>query len=713
MKHKKELNHINFRLWITTICLIIVLIFTIIFSINNMYSDDSQLMMTIQMILPSTIIVIIVGLSLRLILIGLKSEMKIRRKYLFFSYLNLFHLPLTIFLMLVITMTIGGGNFGNFFNSITKSENILALIILIILLLVYIFMIISLILAYIKTKEIKDSYIEQLTKEKEAKLEIKKNQKIELLEQKKQLKKQQEIDYQKKLEAKEEQRALKLKQKEQNLVIKNEQKELIVKEKKEAKEVKKSLRVKESISIDDTILSKNSNIYSLLAFFSIFIATISISFYAYMNLSFFVKYTYAINIVIFILMIASYLFCLIKMLAFKNKLTLSEKKGYKLYIILTCLPLILLFLTFINSLLFYINPKYIFLIPQVNINITGILIMISSILLILIYIYFLKLSNDNYIKLYNDFYENKDNMDQDYLLKHKKQYDKLIKKYILVNGYFYTNKNNEVKVAYKNANKCTIAVLVFAVLYLIYSIVSYVGYKKTLTFEIIGLPTIYLTIMPLFTSLAFLAIVIAIYLRRRIYTKLFLKEVYLNKEANSIETDYVLTYIDYINNDQKLKKYATKIEKRCSKGLVFSLYCDIITAIFIGIPFTICFIYVVVMLIIISFFVSMFSSSSSSTTTSSSSSYNFSPDNSQNTQNPNRKLYLEGNGYNEWYEVDDSGDIKIYNQYTNYKMIGRDIYYNDGQWTKIATLSIDSERGTVLYLDNYNGPKLFDRWEIK
>ena len=419
MKHKKELNHINFRLWITTICLIIVLIFTIIFSINNMYSDDSQLIMTMQMILPSTIIVIIVGLLLRLILIGLKSEMKIRRKYLFFSYLNLFHLPLTIFLMLIITMTIGGGNFGNFFNSITKSENILALIILIILLLVYIFMIISLILAYIKTKEIKDSYIEQLTKEKEAKLEIKKNQKIELLEQKKQLKKQQEIDYQKKLEAKEEQRALKLKQKEQNLVIKDEQKELIVKEKREAKEVKKSLRVKENISVDDTILSKNSNIYSLLAFFSIFIATISISFYAYMNLSFFVKYTYAINIVIFILMIASYLFCLIKMLTFKNKLTLSEKKGYKLYIILTGLPLILLFLTFINSLLFYINPKYIFLIPQVNINITGILIMISSILLILIYIYFLKLSNDNYIKLYNDFYENKDNMDQDYLVKHK------------------------------------------------------------------------------------------------------------------------------------------------------------------------------------------------------------------------------------------------------------------------------------------------------
>lgn len=31
MIHKKELNHINFRLWITTICLIIVLIFTIIF----------------------------------------------------------------------------------------------------------------------------------------------------------------------------------------------------------------------------------------------------------------------------------------------------------------------------------------------------------------------------------------------------------------------------------------------------------------------------------------------------------------------------------------------------------------------------------------------------------------------------------------------------------------------------------------------------------
>ena len=80
---------------------------------------------------------------------------------------------------------------------------------------------------------------------------------------------------------------------------------------------------------------------------------------------------------------------------------------------------------------------------------------------------------------------------------------------------------------------------------------------------------------------------------------------------------------------------------------------------------------------------------------------------------------LVGRGWNEYYEID-GRDIREglgtpYGRIVNgYEVHGNEIWYEkDGQWKTMARISTDGSDGSVMYSYDYDGEKIFERYEWK
>ena len=308
-------------------------------------------------------------------------------------------------------------------------------------------------------------------------------------------------------------------------------------------------------------------------------------------------------------------------------------------------------------------------------------------------------------------------------------YRKRAKDYVLVNGFFYAkDKNSSVKNGYKSN---TVACLILTIFICIGATVLVFSWLLWRLFNIQWVSEFF---MQRGASWLFLLCVAAPvfyvwYTKKRFTTH---KYYVANVTTESLfDESYVANFdkgfTNYIDADEKLSNLADKYPKRYSKGRLFALCVTWEDRLIFGGFIAAMFIYVWLIIMLYALIAKVIfggssSSSSSGRSYSSSDSHSSSSssDNcSQDEPAPAKRLVLVGRGWNEYYEIDGT-DIREglgtpYGRIVDdYEVHGNEIWYQkDGQWKTMARISTDGSDGSVMYSNDYDGEKIFERYEWK
>lgn len=315
--------------------------------------------------------------------------------------------------------------------------------------------------------------------------------------------------------------------------------------------------------------------------------------------------------------------------------------------------------------------------------------------------------------------------DEKLMAQYETCYRKRARTYVLVNGYFRAkDKNSRVKTGYKsNTVAClwlTIFICIFALI-LLFSFVfvraSGSGSDWIRNFArgryTSGLFVLFAVVLPIFYVW---------YTSKRFYNH---KYYVANVTAQSLFDEsygdcFDQGFMDYIGADKKLSDLATKYSARHSKGKIFALFATWEDRLLFGAAVSCVLIYAWLVMFLLAKIAEAFVSSGSSTSNSSysSSSSSSHSDAQYDTPTVAKRLVLTGRGYGQYYEIDEKyireGLGTPYGRFIGYELHGREIWYQkDGQWKTMAIISVDGSDGRVMYLDDYDGEKIFERYEWK
>lgn len=325
--------------------------------------------------------------------------------------------------------------------------------------------------------------------------------------------------------------------------------------------------------------------------------------------------------------------------------------------------------------------------------------------------------------------------DENLMAQYDACYRKRAKNYVLVNGFFHAkDKDSRVKNGYKSN---TVACLWLTIFICIGALVLLFSFAFWRVFSMQWAQELFMMRGSswLFLLCVVLPIIYVWYTKKRFAThKYYVANVTaqaLFDESYGVNFDE--GFMNYINADKKLSNLAVKYQERHTKGRLFALCATwedrLIFGGFIAVMFIYVWIVVWLLAVITKGFLgdSLSSSSSSSYSSSSSSSYTSSSSSSSSSYDsdyqtaaaPAKRLVLVGRGWNEYYEID-GRDIREglgtpYGRIVNgYEVHGNEIWYQkDGQWKTMARISTDGSDGSVMYSYDYEGEKIFERYEWK
>lgn len=721
MDNKRILKRFSLLLWMSVVAYLIPLGFCIFLLALTANESASSITMSFAMFIVSFAFVILPLLILRLILIFLKKENQIRIKYIVLSFLHFLVIPFFFIFQTFFMSSMDGANYGELFSDSNSTYHIIALSLVC---LAGAFNLFVIIYGFILTKPMT---LEKSLKRKERRMEL--------------AKQKQAIALEKKLKQQEEKELLKQKQ-----ILKAEEKQKLLEKKKieakEKQELKESNKIekqvvlaskKENIVVakqittinKDSILNPRSNIFKYLStcFAFISITLFFIGLFQILTLGADIEF-YRVNslvamvltMIVLFSIFAYYVFIGVRQFIKKDCWSKSQKLSDKILLI-TLLPIIvLLVLLFVESLPFRID-----LFPIVSqvyrIDSSSIVYIALSIYLFILFIVYLVLNAKTYRRLYKEFDEaTKNNIDEEWVNAHKKPFERFMTTYLKVNNCFRARKNSKkvINVYDKVTNLGLFTTILSFIPCLVVPIVLYYTYlhSSTFTFKLVY-------IMPILLIVFVFEVII--YARRKTNYKVLVGNVYVNENNDDLKEEYAYFANYYLDNclSEKVLKRNQKRYKIYSKGTILACFDDAWTAIFIGLPILIAFIYIALFIIVISIIIATLSSGSStyssSTYTATSSDEGTDSNTDTSHTSTSNRLRLEGNGYNEWYDIESNGDIRINGSYTDFRLFGNDICRLEGegvnkQWKTIATLSSGSDQGMVLYLNNYDGPRPFMKW---
>lgn len=360
--------------------------------------------------------------------------------------------------------------------------------------------------------------------------------------------------------------------------------------------------------------------------------------------------------------------------------------------------------------------------PENYITIIGLfnyLFLIISISLLVFKFILTKSLNLDYNKYRKDI-ENNEQLFKEY----EPFYFKRVKTYIDVNGAFSLNKNKtKVKVGYQR-NTCF--ALIILVVFVVGYMISYVYTNPKLYMRLFHQELQYNIMSDLWSiigAVCGLAIILYVYYVVNRFKNY--KENYINVTADELKNDnynhkWDENYLDYMQNSEILSKRATNYFNAHNKGWLRGLFCTKEDALLFGIEIFCAFIYLAAIYFVFMIIVRICISCSPELEAK----YNNhiakkeAKSVARKSAETQKRLVLTGRSFNEYYEMDGKyireGLGTPYGNYTGYEIHGNEIcYQKDGQWKTMAVISKDGSNGSVMYLNDYSGEKVFERYEWK
>lgn len=296
---------------------------------------------------------------------------------------------------------------------------------------------------------------------------------------------------------------------------------------------------------------------------------------------------------------------------------------------------------------------------------------------------------------------------------YKTFYYKRARDYIDVNAHFGTDNNQtKVIVGYKRNTYFSIipaVALVAAALGLIFYAFSFAfmpGVMVPIEHILFG------STMPLALIISALATIYIYYVWRR-FDKF--KRNYIGVTVDSLRDDSYESKLDnnylYImQNDEKLSKRAQSMCEKHSNGWVSGLFATWGDTLLFGLAIAASFFYILFAWFIIKFVLKLLADHFNIDFGSSGSSYS---DNDGAHEASTTRLVLTGHSWNEYYEID-GRYITHYGKLTDYELHGREIWYTgDGSVKTVGFIETDGSVGSVMYSSDWDGEKLFERYEYK
>ena len=217
-------------------------------------------------------------------------------------------------------------------------------------------------------------------------------------------------------------------------------------------------------------------------------------------------------------------------------------------------------------------------------------------------------------------------------------------------------------------------------------------------------------------SIAFsLGIITTLYVTYVIARFANFKRNYIGVTVRSLEDDSYEELLDenylYImQNDERLQRRAESMCNRHAKGWFIGLFATLGDALLFGIVIAASFIYLVVAWYLIKFIWAFIREGLGIKSEASSGSYR-DTDGIQEAAAP--RLVLTGHGWNEYYEIDGKY-ITRHGRLTDYELHGREIWYTGaGSVKTVAIIEVDGSTGSVMYVNDWDGERIFERYEYK
>lgn len=354
--------------------------------------------------------------------------------------------------------------------------------------------------------------------------------------------------------------------------------------------------------------------------------------------------------------------------------------------------------------------------------------MIISIALLVFKFILTKWLNLDYNK-YREVIENNDQLFKEY----EPFYFKRVKTYIDVNGAFSLNKNEtEVKVGYKRNTWFSLIVLIALV---IGYIISYVNTNPQLYTRLFHQEFQFNSMYDLWSTIdAICGFAIILYVYYVVNRFKNYKENYINVTVDELKNDnynhkWDKKYLDYLQNSGVLSKRATNYFNAHNKGWLRGLFCTKEDTLLLGIEIFCAFIYLVaiyfIFMIIFRICISLspeleakYNNHIAKKEANNHIAKKEAKSAVHESTESQKRLVLTGRRINEYYVIDEKyireGLGTTYGSYTGYEIHGSEIWYQkDGQWKTMALISIDGSNGNVMYLNDYSGEKVFERYEWK
>lgn len=347
------------------------------------------------------------------------------------------------------------------------------------------------------------------------------------------------------------------------------------------------------------------------------------------------------------------------------------------------------------------------------------LFMIISIALLVFKFILTKWLNQDYDK-YREEIENNEQLFKEY----EPYYFKRVRTYIDVNGAFSLNKNGtKVKVGYKRNTWFALIVLIVLV---VGFVVSYVSTNPQLYMRLFHQEFQYNSMYDLWSTIdAICGFAIILYIYYVVNRFKNFKDNYINVTVEELKNDnydhkWDGNYLSYMQNNEILSKRATNYFNAHNKGWLRGLFCTKEDALLFGIEIFCAFIYLVavyfvfmiIFRICISFSPELEAKYNNHVAKKEAKSV------AQESNEIQKRLVLTGRSWNEYFEIDGKyireGLGTPYGRDTGYEIHGNEIWGKvNGQWKTIAVISRDGSNGSVMYLNDYDGEKIFERYEWK
>lgn len=356
------------------------------------------------------------------------------------------------------------------------------------------------------------------------------------------------------------------------------------------------------------------------------------------------------------------------------------------------------------SLLFAVLPMLGLLTPAIACTISFICSVLAIAAIIIRWVY--KKSLDDQFDMFRS------ELEGELYEEYKPFYYRRAKDYIDVNAHFGTDKNQtRVIVGYKRNTYFSIIPAVALIATVVALFVLRVGNLFLMLGEGAPIEILFFeTALPL--SVAAIATLYIYYVWRRFdkFRRNYIGVTVESLRDDSYEDKLDNNYLYIMQNDEKLSKRAQSMCEKHSNGWVSGLFATWQDTLLFGLAIAASFFYILFAWFIIKFVLKLLADHFNIDFGSSGSSYS---DNDGAHEASTTRLVLTGHSWNEYYEID-GRYITHYGKLTDYELHGREIWYTgDGSVKTVGFIETDGSVGSVMYSSDWDGEKLFERYEYK